>query len=412
MKNKYHLLALLLLLNIGNLFSQNLLWTQLAHPDSLQVNGVSFSVDGSQVLSGTNCHPSYLRMYDIADGSISWEFNAGAGLMCMMGVGFSSDGNYLASIEEFGNLLIFDLTQSTPTLQPGIVLGTDYAFSLAFSPNSETIAVGGSNGKLKTYKLADSSPELSVNAHASFVTTVAYSPDNALIATGGSDNKVKIWNADGTPLFTLSGHTDDITSVEFTPDKGRLVSSAKDKKIKVWNVADGTLLHTIDVSNAKVNACDISPDGSMLASVSEDKNIRIWDMSNYTLLADFKQSYNARPLCVAWSPDGNSLATGTTNGLVTFYDVSLISGTDETLGHQLEIFPNPFHQTITIKSENEAIKSIEIMDIKGSSVLRQQYAGITGIYEVDASQLQGNGSFLLKIETTDGRVWVEKLVRN
>ncbi|MBK8564313.1 MAG: WD40 repeat domain-containing protein [Saprospiraceae bacterium] len=318
MKNKYHFSALLLLLCLGNLTSQNLLWTQLAHPDSLQVNGVSFSVDGSQVLSGTNCHPSYLRIYDIADGSISWEFNAGAGLMCMMGVGFSSDGKYLASIEEFGNLLIFDLSQSTPTLLPGIVLGTDYAFSLAFSPNSETIAVGGSNGKLKTYKLADSSPELSINAHSSWVTTVAYSPDNALIATGGSDNKVKIWNADGTALFTLSGHTDDITSVEFTPDNARLVSSSKDNKLKIWNVADGTLIQTIDVSSANVNACDISPDGSLLASVSEDKNIRIWDMNGYALLSSFQQQHNARPLCVAWSPDGNSLATGTTNGLVTF----------------------------------------------------------------------------------------------
>lgn len=332
--------------------------------------------------------------------------------MCMMGVGFSSDGKYLASIEEFGNLLIFDLSQSTPTLLPGIVLGTDYAFSLAFSPNSETIAVGGSNGKLKTYKLADSSPELSINAHASWVTTVAYSPDNALIATGGSDNKVKIWNADGTALFTLSGHTDDITSVEFTPDNARLVSSSKDNKLKIWNVADGTLIETIDVSSANVNACDISPDGSLLASVSEDKLIRIWDMNGYALLSSFQQQHNARPLCVVWSPDGNSLATGTTNGLVTMYDVSLVSGTDETLGKQLEIFPNPFHESITIKSENEAIKSIEIMDIKGSSVLRQQFSGIQGSYEVDASQLQGSGTFLLKIEAADGRVWVEKLVRN
>ncbi|MBK8564312.1 MAG: T9SS type A sorting domain-containing protein [Saprospiraceae bacterium] len=76
------------------------------------------------------------------------------------------------------------------------------------------------------------------------------------------------------------------------------------------------------------------------------------------------------------------------------------------------MFPNPFQQTITIKSENEAIKSIEIMDVKGSSVLRQQYSGRLGSYEIDASQWQGSGSFFLKIETMDGRGWVEKLVRN
>lgn len=412
MKNKYHFGAIILLISFSKLSSQNLLWTQLAHPDSLQVNGVSFSVDGSQVLSGSNCHPSYLRMYHISDGTINWEFNAGAGLMCMMGVGFSSDGKYLASIEEFGNLLLFDLTQGTPTLLPAIVLGTDYAFSLAFSPNSEKIAVGGSNGKLKTYKVADSSPELSINAHTSWVTAVTYSPDNALIATGGSDNRVKLWNADGTLLFTLTGHSDDITSVEFTPDNARLVSSSKDNKLKIWNVVDGSLIQTIVVSNADVNACDISPDGSMVAAVSEDKQIRIWDMADFDLLQSFEQQHNARPLCVAWSPDGNSLATGTTNGLVTLYDVSLVSGTEDALGQQLEIFPNPFRESITIKSEEGAIRFIEVMDVKGSVLLRQQYSGIQGSYEVDASQLQGSGAFFLKIETTDGQVWVEKLVKN
>lgn len=58
-----------------------------------------------------------------------------------------------------------------------------------------------------------------------------------------------------------------------------------------------------------------------LASVSVDSNIRIWDLENDGQLI---QSITTKPVeawKIAFSPDGQQLATGSYNGDINFYSV-------------------------------------------------------------------------------------------
>lgn len=370
MKNIIKLI--LWVLGTQGIYAQSHLWTQSAHPNALQVNGVTFSTNGEKVLSGTNCHPAKIRLYDAISGNITWDYTVPNNYMCMMGVGLSSNGKYCATIEEMGNLFIFDYMQSPPVLTKTIDMGTSYGFSLAFSPNNQKIAVGGSNSKLQTYKLSDGSLDLNIaNAHSAWVTSVAYSSNSYWIASGGSDDKVKLWDSTGVLLKTLSSHTGDITSLKFSPDNQRLFSASKDNTIKVWELSTGNLLQTIVVSAKDVNAIDLSPNGQMLVSASGDSLLRVWSTIDYQLVSTFGIQDSGQYICVAWSPLGDKIAAGTEegSGAVIVYNVSGLTDVEKALSeHQIAIYPNPIVAKSIVRFPVNTVKSLEILDITGKRV--------------------------------------------
>lgn len=53
---------------------------------------------------------------------------------------------------------------------------------------------------------------------------------------------------------------------------------AADATIKIWNTATGTLVHTFEGHLAGISTISWSPDGETIASGSDDKSIRLWDV--------------------------------------------------------------------------------------------------------------------------------------
>jgi WD40 repeat protein len=71
--------------------------------------------------------------------------------------------------------------------------------------------------------------------HTNIVRSVAFSPDSQTLASGSYDNTIKLWNlASGKELRTLTGHKNEVTSVAFSPDGRTLASSGEDQTIKLW----------------------------------------------------------------------------------------------------------------------------------------------------------------------------------
>lgn len=388
-------------------------WTQTAHPSALQVNGVAFSNNGSKVISGTNCHPSKVRLYDVTNGNILWDYTVDTSFYCLMGIGFSSNGKHFAAIEEMGNVLVFDNVPAIPVLIDTVVMGTMYAFSIDFAPNSYKMAVGGSNGKLQTYVVSNGLQSFNVNAHTSWVTAVNYSPDNSKIASGGSDTKVKVWDTTGVLLNTLSSHTDDISSVKFTKDNARLLSASLDDKIKVWSVSTGSLIQTISPSVSDVLGIDISSDNNHFVSVSADKVIRIYNLNTYVLEASFGLTTSGTPLCVSWSQnDPNKIAVGYSNGTVTLYDIGgVLSVNDNDLNSfNINVYPNPFIDEITVRFPQNTVSLIEIYDVSGKLLSSQPVTENKSDFAVDTKELKYSGTYFVSLKTKESHV-IKKIIK-
>ena len=56
-------------------------------------------------------------------------------------------------------------------------------------------------------------------------------------------------------------------------------SGSYDMTVKIWNVSDGRVLHTMDGYRNTVYCVAFSPDGKTLASGSFDRTVQLWDVS-------------------------------------------------------------------------------------------------------------------------------------
>jgi RNA polymerase sigma factor (sigma-70 family) len=210
--------------------------------------------------------------------------------------------------------------------------------TLAFSPDSKTLAVGGGwrlAEKGSFVKLWDVRGE-KLKGGTKFaaqpvpgtvrewgVLGLAFSPDSKLLAAGeyGRNSrraKIQLYDGQtGAPLRELDlGESKGVFQVAFTADGERLVSACG--PVKLWDVRTGKLLKTLDMKGWGTHCVAVAPDGRQLATdgVRKEKDqithaALLWDART----GELKQTLPwpnapAWMRCLAFSPDGRSLAIG------------------------------------------------------------------------------------------------------
>src|SRR5262249_8507351 len=144
--------------------------------------------------------------------------------------------------------------------------------------------------------------------HPNFVDAVAFNPAGTQLATGCHDGAVRIFDvAKGQQLRQINAHTQPQPApgycVAWTSDGKQLVSRSLDKSLKLWDATSGNLVREFKAFKEKdfekghrdgVFCVAISPDGKRLASGSSDRSIKLWDVAKGTVERDFV-SPNVKP---------------------------------------------------------------------------------------------------------------------
>lgn len=223
-----------------------------------------------------------------------------------------------------------------------------------------------------------------LSGHTDFVPMVAWSPDGNMIATPSYDQTVKLWSTtDGTLLNTLSGHNEAVTAVAWSPDGTRLLSWGFDTRpnMFIWDAATGALLERHN--SGSIVAAAFSPDGQRLA-LATPLSIGTIDAQTFEVLSGSPRV----PCCpntmysIAWSPDGNTLVTGSINGLVTLWDAK----TAQILS---QFIANPYHQPDSRDVDNLALSWVRDVTFApdGSTVLSVSGDGAVREWEVATGTL-------------------------
>lgn len=91
--------------------------------------------------------------------------------------------------------------------------------------------------------------------------------------------------------------------------------------IMIWDVASGRYLHRLRGHTSSVWSIAFSPDGNTLASGSPDRSIRLWDVATGTEIGQPLIGHTDFVRSVAFSPDGRLLASGSSDKTIILWDV-------------------------------------------------------------------------------------------
>ncbi len=206
-----------------------------------------------------------------------------------------------------------DLGKSVFTQTFGSIL------SVAFSPNSNFLAMGDTQGKINLWQVAPSRSLLTFQAHTSWVLSIAWSPDGKILASSSYDQTIRLWNPlTGQCVKTLTGHNNWVLSIAWSPDGKMLASGGDDQTVRLWDISNGKCLKILTGHNNWVMSVAWSPDGKTLASGGDDRTIRLWDISKGQCLKVL-QGHTNWVRSIAWSSDGNMLASGSDDQTVKLW---------------------------------------------------------------------------------------------
>jgi serine/threonine protein kinase len=183
--------------------------------------------------------------------------------------------------------------------------------SIAASPDGKLLALGISNNKTQLLNAEDGSVVRNLKSNYGGW-SVAFSPDSQYIVSGTSQGLLKWETATGIWQPIYSGQEKIVKNLALSHD-GKIIAGGGDGFIFFWDLETGELLRQVD--NEKfgvVNSLDFSPDDSMLVTGTDDGIVRIWDVSSASVIKELT-GHSGQIFGVCFSPNGQNIASGANN---------------------------------------------------------------------------------------------------
>ena len=221
------------------------------------------------------------------------------------------------------------ISESHSIWMPAFKLCLDFALVLAWSPNSQHIAVSRVNGIEIRDALSgsvvdsfDFSPTLEHVLDPQKVSSrcLAFYPDNSRIAYTTRGDGVHVRNTQATKEeFVVSGLQGGLVSLVVSPNGKFLVSSSKSGRIQVCNAENGALFWDAE-TGTKLKSTSISPNSQFIVSLSYSPlgGVRIWNANDGHPLSILPHDI----ISVSFSPDSSQLAGVDEEGLIRFWGTS------------------------------------------------------------------------------------------
>lgn len=323
---------------------------------SKNVSTTVFSPDGKRVAIGSQ--DGSLKVLEISGdfgstiGQRDLVKQQATNYSPIVSLAFSPDSRLLAAGTQDRSVTIWDLsTSKEPTVFKEDKDGV--ALSIAFSPDSNTVAIGRA-GIVRLFNVNTGSlVSTALLFQPANIKALAFSTDGDTLAMGSSDSIVTLWGVTEKKLLTqLVGHSMEVLTIAFS-EEGVLATGSGDGSIRLWEMhglADPSYRRDLINANASlkqithpvydksiellratlnghagpVTSVAFVPDGKSLVSGGKDGSVKLWSTtkrsanSTVELGRPSTQSISA----LAFSGNGQMLATSSYGGSVEIWNTS------------------------------------------------------------------------------------------
>lgn len=324
------------------------------------VSSLAFSPSGDRVVSGSD--DGSVRVWDPARGLLLRSFTAHGDVVSCVAV--SGDGKWALSGSWDGTVRRWDLE----SLGEAGVFGTQRrrggsgVSCVGFSPDVRRAFSGGEDQRLHVWDLEADPPA----SEPKRVAQVAW-------ARFLADGKRLLWEAGGASrLFDLL----EGREIEAPSESTELASPAEDfvhrrvgyDVLEVLEAATGRVVHRIhDPWLTYVAATALSPGGGLLAAVMGNQ-VQVWDLEEGRPPRAWGQEESL--VCVAFSADGKTLATGGEAGTVRLWEAATGRDLQVLAGHQERVTALAFLPDGSRLVSAARDRTVRVWDLRGGQPLR------------------------------------------
>ncbi len=323
---------------------------------------VAFSPDGGRIASGG------------ADGAIKiWDTGTSQELWTLRGhtknvtcVTFSRDGRRLASTSSDQTIKIWDGTLSPEALTWRGAAGP--IAKIAFFPDGDRILVaknvedpaGRVYHRLTILDTAHDMRDATLDDASDSecgrpIDGIAIRSDGQLVASASQSGRIEAWTvADGRSCFRYDDGTSRFEDVAFSPDGRRLAAAGQvnarrpngelapndtdaNGLLLVFNLDSGLILWRLaGTTTGLIRDIAFSPDGQFLATADNTTTITIWDSKSGQARRKLR-GHTRLISSLAFNPDGEKLASASWDSTVIVWDLASRQPTARLQGHMRSV---------------------------------------------------------------------------
>ena len=232
------------------------------------------------------------------------------------------DGGQLASGSFDGAIRIWDLNAIDE--HRALSEATDSLWAVAFSPDGKRVAAAGSDHAIRVYNPETGKLEATLTGAKSPITSLAFFPDSNRLVSAGGDKVGVIWDVNKQKVIKeLPGHESAILSVAVSDDGKLIVSGGAvgDKTVRGFNL-EGDKAAWVYAARSSVCAVAIRKGDRQVAVGLADGSLVMLDITRATPKDQTQSAHIAGVACVAFSPDGNRLASVGGDGILRIWSVA------------------------------------------------------------------------------------------
>ncbi|PHQ52269.1 hypothetical protein BLA24_08920 [Streptomyces cinnamoneus] len=313
--------------------------SQALHPTSLgrplighlsEVTAVAFSSDGKTLASASTDHT--VRLWKLADpAAVKPQERLTGHVTDVRTVAFAPSGSTLVTAGTDKAAQLWDLGHNVLTRDTSIT-------TQAFSPDSQTMTTASQDGVIRRWNISDSNhPALLDSARLSAnPDRVTLSPDSHTVAIVDSNHSdIRLWNVTDLRSPKLIGAAPGTSDTKlffvwmaFSPN-GHTFAASDQTGPWLWEITGSahiTLVHRqiAGAGEYGVRELAFSPNGHLLAGLQDgdEGGVRLWRITDPAHPEQLGHAPVRSGLTMAFSPDGNYIATGGEDGTISLWKIA------------------------------------------------------------------------------------------